>query len=386
MTLSSRIEAVLASPDANFGQLLEMSGLSPESDLRGCDLRGVDFGELNVKSMDLSNCDLRGANLSKFKGKLVSDGALTDKSTMLPVIHNPFYAGHTFTTEPPLSPLRVVENYHLPDDVPDRVVAALSARKLVATLYGSSSEQDLYTVEILNFVTDFVNLEYNIGAGAAPNQTVVSISTKSYISNNKVPNGYDADQATAGILTGDTVLSIKVRRIHSGSLDYAEISGDRTLLRPKGYSDGVLAHELVGIIEDLGRDSSRVVVILSGFPLFSSFTWHRVREITKKTCSFVLISPEVALSASSKKNGVAAFELVLQRTLVEKDDVRRFIRSFDKSLGVNVRLSQRSKDRLYEFVGGPISELKRCANDIYLEFISNIRNDADNLPESGVDI
>ncbi|TIM29653.1 MAG: pentapeptide repeat-containing protein [Mesorhizobium sp.] len=51
----------------NFSELVRLAELSPESDFRDADLRGIDFGDANLSGFDFSGADLTGANLSRAK-------------------------------------------------------------------------------------------------------------------------------------------------------------------------------------------------------------------------------------------------------------------------------------------------------------------------------
>ncbi|WP_430244364.1 pentapeptide repeat-containing protein [Neorhizobium sp. DAR64861/K0K2] len=48
-----------------FAELVRISGMAPETDFRGIDLRDVDFGDADLSGFDFTDADLSGANLSR---------------------------------------------------------------------------------------------------------------------------------------------------------------------------------------------------------------------------------------------------------------------------------------------------------------------------------
>jgi hypothetical protein len=148
-----QIDQILNAPDASFQDLLRVARLDPARDLRGCDFSGVDFGALEAAVIDLTHCDLRGADLSRVIGTVILRGASLDSSTVPPRL-----AVFDFN-DPPRGDgpapsnyadlMRLVANYHLTSDVPERVVERIFEERFVAGGYDSTLQQDLHFRELL---------------------------------------------------------------------------------------------------------------------------------------------------------------------------------------------------------------------------------------------
>lgn len=78
----SRLDEIISHQGTNFGDLVNLSGLSKTEDFLGADLCGVDFSDTDLRGFDFSNADLtgcRGINVS-FDHTTILKGAKVDGS------------------------------------------------------------------------------------------------------------------------------------------------------------------------------------------------------------------------------------------------------------------------------------------------------------------
>ena len=76
----SRLDEIISHQGTNFGDLVNLSGLSKTEDFLGADLCGVDFSDTDLRGFDFSNADLtscRGINVS-FDHTTILKGAKVD--------------------------------------------------------------------------------------------------------------------------------------------------------------------------------------------------------------------------------------------------------------------------------------------------------------------
>ncbi len=79
------IRKLLRSRNEGFSALIEIAGLDPASDLRGSDLSGVKFGEVDLSKFDLTDANLNGADMREVKGiDLANLSGASTVGTILP--------------------------------------------------------------------------------------------------------------------------------------------------------------------------------------------------------------------------------------------------------------------------------------------------------------
>jgi len=84
--LARRTHAVLRAADQPFSVLCRLAGLAPGRHWRGADLRGVAFGDDDLRGFDFTGADLRGARLAEARNLRAEmfDDAILDHTTTLP--------------------------------------------------------------------------------------------------------------------------------------------------------------------------------------------------------------------------------------------------------------------------------------------------------------
>ncbi|WP_155931506.1 pentapeptide repeat-containing protein [Methylopila sp. 73B] len=339
-----QIDRILEAKDASFQDLLALAKLDPSQDLRGCDFRGVDFGELQTPILDLTRCDLRGANLSRVTAAVITTGADIDVQTRLP----DFDRDGMLVAGQKVALRQMIERFHIATEVPENIVSRVFDERLIAAGYDSILEQDIATRNTESLLCEIITDRIEIGTRRSGPTRLIVYRTQQISFAQRQLSGIDCDKIFANLLEGDVIVGT-----HNFSQDGLTDRGEELLNRParahfRGQRSSLrqdLADDIISSVEQVTKADGYIICMFSGFPPFSRETWARLREYPRPI-RFVILSPSQLLRqflperlAPRRRptiDGIAPFSFIFPRNILDAHDIDNFIKRLRKYEGGGV--------------------------------------------------
>jgi hypothetical protein len=337
----------------DFPSLIKRFKIDLASDLRHCDLRNVNFGNLIADTLDLTGCLLEGADLSLVKCKrIVRD---SDKSN----------ANLDETTELLKQALLAIYRYQNPDGLAQQVADEQTLAPIVV-FYGSAAEQDFITRSICKMYrkrSEQILIEGELISG----MDLVWFYTRGTKADLKLEANL-LDLAFINLVREPSYDDIGIYPFRE---NYARVKRVATAIdEPKYRSLDSYRTQFVSAVRSQLKRAT--ILVFSGFPPMSRQLYHDMREGLPNKFKLVFVCSRNYERQFTTDATHWRREAVPSRSIdapiVSIDDVDNIDRRIRLASGSRIRVGSETRQRMDFCVGSPLTELKNLLVKRIYEF------------------
>ena len=345
---AQKIFDIVESEADDFQTLLSRSGLDPHLDLRNADFSHVDFGIYCGDILNLSGCNLQYADLTRVKAKLILKGADL-LGTKLPAKIKPLVSEYQRATRNKKlnilnTALLSIYRFEVSTTIPNRISEDIFGRTFLSGAFTMIGGQDYLTNEVANAVIDKC-----VDATLAYQS---SFSVKVLISRN-FPIGQTKLPADA---TDHFLKSLQ--NIDQYHLSNITPKDGEAIERTETVFGKTVAFDNLFFLPQ----TSRRIIIFSGFPPISKKIVNDIRKITdeKVMMIFLLHSKDFELYRHAKASGIADLKFIQRDWRLKSTDIETFKGRLRRISEIGLPVSRKTYDSVDTYLGKPQSELKNA--------------------------